>query len=131
MTCTPPGWSVGARQPKAERWRPEPNRTPIQVGEVWRNPRRERATICDGRKEHQARCQSMTKTSGRSSDAVNLTKPQIRKNTHGVSLAIVARTIDVRRVELGSPGDFAKLGNKDSILQKLVKRLPLLLRERT
>ncbi len=37
-------------------------------------------------------------------------------------LAIVARTIDVRRVELGSPGDFARLGNKQSIIEKLEQK---------
>jgi hypothetical protein len=37
-------------------------------------------------------------------------------------LAIVARTIDVRRVELGSPGEFARLGNKEAILAKLEEK---------
>ncbi len=37
-------------------------------------------------------------------------------------LAIVARTIDVRRVELGWPGDFARLGNKQSIIEKLEQK---------
>jgi hypothetical protein len=34
-------------------------------------------------------------------------------------LAIVARTIDVRRVEVGHPGEFSRLGNKQAILEKL------------
>jgi hypothetical protein len=34
-------------------------------------------------------------------------------------LAIVARTIDVRRVEVGQPGQFSRLGNKQAILEKL------------
>jgi hypothetical protein len=36
-----------------------------------------------------------------------------------VFLAIVARTIDVRRVELGQPGEFPRLPNKQAILDKL------------
>jgi hypothetical protein len=37
-------------------------------------------------------------------------------------LAIVARTIDVRRVEVGQPGDFSRLPNKQAILEKLEER---------
>ena len=34
-------------------------------------------------------------------------------------LGIVAKTIDVRRVELGQPGEFSRLPNKQAILDKL------------
>ena len=34
-------------------------------------------------------------------------------------LAIVARTIDVRRVEVGQPGEFSRLPNKQAILDRL------------
>ena len=34
-------------------------------------------------------------------------------------LAIVARTIDVRRVEVGQPGEFSRLPNKQAILERL------------
>ena len=34
-------------------------------------------------------------------------------------LTIVARTIDVRRVELGQPGEFSRLTNKEAILEKV------------
>ena len=34
-------------------------------------------------------------------------------------LAIVARTIDVRRVEIGQPGEFSRLPNKQAILERL------------
>jgi hypothetical protein len=34
-------------------------------------------------------------------------------------LAIVARTIDVRRVEIGQPGEFSRLPNKEAILERL------------
>ena len=37
-------------------------------------------------------------------------------------LTIVARTIDVRRVEVGQPGEFAKLGSKEAIVKKLEER---------
>ena len=36
-----------------------------------------------------------------------------------VFLTIVARTIDVRRVEIGQPGEFSRLPNKQAILEKL------------
>ena len=37
-------------------------------------------------------------------------------------LAIVARTIDVRRVEIGQPGEFSRLPNKQAILEKLEQK---------
>jgi hypothetical protein len=36
-----------------------------------------------------------------------------------VFLTIVARTIDVRRVEVGQPGEFSRLPNKQAILERL------------
>ena len=39
-----------------------------------------------------------------------------------VFLTIVARTIDVRRVELGQPGEFSRLTNKEAILEKLEEK---------
>jgi hypothetical protein len=39
-----------------------------------------------------------------------------------VFLAIVARTIDVRRVEVGQPGEFSRLGSKEAIAQKLEEK---------
>ena len=37
-------------------------------------------------------------------------------------LAIVAKTIDVRRVEVGQPGEFSAAANKQEIIQKLEER---------
>ena len=37
-------------------------------------------------------------------------------------LAIVARTIDVRRVELGQPGEFDRARTKEEVLQRLEER---------
>jgi hypothetical protein len=37
-------------------------------------------------------------------------------------LAIVARTIDVRRIEVGQPGEFSRLGSKEAIAQKLEEK---------
>jgi hypothetical protein len=37
-------------------------------------------------------------------------------------LAIVAKTIDVRRVEVGQPGEFSVVANKQEIMQKLEER---------
>ena len=34
-------------------------------------------------------------------------------------LTVVAKTIDVRRVEIGQPGEFSRLPNKQAILEKL------------
>ena len=39
-----------------------------------------------------------------------------------VFLAIVARTIDVRRVELGQPGEFSRIANKEEILEMLEEK---------
>ena len=38
-------------------------------------------------------------------------------------LGIVAKTIDVRRVEVGQPGEFSRLPNKQAILEKLEENL--------
>src|SRR5262245_30772667 len=35
-----------------------------------------------------------------------------------VFLAIVARTIDVRRIEVGQPGEFSRLANKQAIAER-------------
>jgi hypothetical protein len=37
-------------------------------------------------------------------------------------LAIVARTIDVRRVEVGQPGDFSRLHSKEAIAERLEQK---------
>jgi hypothetical protein len=37
-------------------------------------------------------------------------------------LAIVARTIDVRRVEVGQPGEFSRLANKEAIAERLEQK---------
>ena len=37
-------------------------------------------------------------------------------------LGIVAKTIDVRRVEVGQPGEFSRLPNKQAILEKLEEK---------
>ena len=37
-------------------------------------------------------------------------------------LAIVAKTIDVRRVEVGQPGEFSALSNKEAILDRLEQK---------
>ena len=37
-------------------------------------------------------------------------------------LAIVAKTIDVRRVEVGQPGEFSALPNKEAILERLEQK---------
>jgi hypothetical protein len=37
-------------------------------------------------------------------------------------LAIVAKTIDVRRVEVGQPGEFSAVANKQEIIQMLEER---------
>ena len=45
-------------------------------------------------------------------------------------LAIVARTtIDVRRIELGQPGEFSRLPNKQAILEKLEQKFGPQVRE--
>src|SRR5512143_781437 len=36
-----------------------------------------------------------------------------------VFLSVVAKTIDVRRVEVGQPGEFSRLPNKQAILERL------------
>jgi hypothetical protein len=37
-------------------------------------------------------------------------------------LAIVARTIDVRRIEIGQPGDFSRLPSKEAIAERLEQK---------